>query len=276
MTAAALGFPLTGKVTSWGASSGFTYSLIATNLLANTANLSVNGEQANVTTFSSSGTKVDAFVGGIKSWSVDMEFQLGTPRMGNLGLVTVADMSGADALLKEWEIQIKAASGDVTALGAAWRSYSPGVVTWSAKAKGYLDAAILALCPNLSTQPSSATFTIVSGGTGKQLAGTVIGKSTKITNKIGSVAEVDYDFQGTGNLTTAGTATYLWAQDTGGGVYTITTPETSKTLTFQANSGQSFSGYANWTDISISNAIGSPVTVKVKAVGVGVLTGLTV
>lgn len=273
MTAAALGYPITGKITSWKAAAdttSFCYLLINSNLLANTANLTVNGEQGNVTTFSASGTKINTFAAGLKNWAVDMEFQLGTPRIGNLGSVTYATMGGAEALLKEWEIQIKAASGDITPLNSTWRFHAPGAFEWSAKAKGYLDAAILAIAPNLAAQPNTCQFNI--DATTKYFTGSVIGKSTKITNKFGSVCEVDYDFQGSGALTTAGAGTYLWAA----GANTITVPETGKILTFQAASGQVFVGEAQWTDITITNNLTAGVSVKVKAVGSDALTGLTV
>lgn len=263
-----------GLVTSWG-SADFTTALISTNNKPASFTLSEKADIHDRTTFvTSTGATFGRNISGLHSWSGKISAHLGTPQIGALGAVTFA--SGEVLFINEFDINITADMHDATAFtGSAvkWRSYVPGLVRATGSFSGYLDNATTIAHAGLDAGAAAATFDVIAGGTGKTIGGNILLSDVEISVSPADINKKKYSFVFDSQVTTAGSGTVLWAVDTGGGVYTLTTPATGKTLTLQSYTSQTFSGAALWRGISVKCAVGSPVMVDIDFLGSGTLTG---
>jgi hypothetical protein len=264
---AIVGFPFTAAITSWGSGSDLVAKLITYNGPLD-ATVTADADLFDVTamgsTFKSPGGK------GRIAVKFTIDFQLATPQDGRLGLVTY----GSGVTFKSWDLNINREMGDITPFGQQFYKYIPGQVSWDGTIVGFSDDATW-YGPARAGEAASSTFTVISGGTGKQLVGSIVTKSSGKAIKRGSVVEDTYSFVGQGALTTTGSSTAaLWAADGTGA--SLTALENTKTLVLQAATGQTLSGIAMWNSIKIKNAVGQNVGVSISGMFSDTVTGLTI
>lgn len=111
--------------------------------------------------------------------------------------------------LNNWQLTVDADLPDVTAFstaGVLWRSYTPGLMTWSGSVSGFFDevgdSSGQALVWTKLLTPATGTiklFTDDSGG--ENFYGTVYWKSANVNVSVDAVEPVVFNFQGSGALT---------------------------------------------------------------------------
>tara|TARA_Y100001973_G_C5209184_1_gene344086 strand:- start:17162 stop:17557 length:396 start_codon:yes stop_codon:yes gene_type:complete len=121
------------------------------------------------------------------------------------GGVTYA--SGYVANVRSWNISLTADSLETTKLDAtnSWRTRIQGLKSWSGSYSCYVDGtAVATLDDGVGNAPASALFRFnESGGSAKRLEGTIIVTDMSITNTTDSATEVEYTFEGSGELSIA-------------------------------------------------------------------------
>lgn len=264
---AAIGFPLTGQVTSWGSGTDFVAKLITHNS-AKSFTLNATGKQNDASILTSN---FAAFVKSTKTVTGTIVCELATALDGYNGSVSG---TGYFANLNAWEIAISRTLAEITPFGQSWAKFTPGMVSWNGSYSGFLDDTTAPDAPNLASDPASATFTVISGGTGKQLVGSIIRSGSAIVTNRQAVSTVSMNFQGTGALTTTGSSTAaLWPTDASG---TALSAVESKTLVLQTVTGLTISGVAYWNSIKITNRVGENVRVEIGFTYSDTVTGLSV
>jgi hypothetical protein len=264
-----LGEPVAAAVTSWGSGSDFVAKLttyqsfegIAFDAKGDTFDASFFGGAANFTASGASLLGVD----------FSLEAQPVAFQDGYNGALTFA--TGDVLNITGWTMNISRPLYPGTPLGQQWIKYRPGLVTITGTIEGNFDGTVMPSRPLISTGWGSATFTVVSGGTGKQLAGSINYTQTSANLKRGANATKQYNYKASGALTTVGSATNcLWAADASGSI--LSGIEIDKALVLTTNTAMTLSGAAYWKSIAITNKTGSPVTVKVDGSFSDTVTGL--
>jgi hypothetical protein len=266
-----LGEPIVGAATSWGTGSDYVAKLlsyqsfqgIAWQTTGGLADSSVFGGPANFTTD----------VAGLRGAKFSLDAHLLVPQDGLNGLVTFA--SGDALNISGWEMTLQRPLYDVTTFGKTWQCYKPGLVSWSGSYEGFLDDTAAVNGPLLTAGAAAATFTVVAGGTGKQLAGNIQYSATSGNVKRGGGAgSKSYNFKGIGALTTVGSSTnMLWPAD---GTGALVSELTAKTLVLTYNTSLALSGTAFWNSIRITNKTGQPVQIQIDGMYSDTVTGFTV
>lgn len=272
---ATIGEPIAAALTSWAGSadtSSLPYYLATYNkwksiewtAKGGTFDSSAFGGPANFKTNGASLLEID----------VSMEAHLGTPQDGYLGLVT---FSGGEVLnLDAYEINITRPLHPRTPFGSQYKAFSPGLVSVAGSIHGFIDDTTAMKRPLLAAGWGSATFTVLAGGTGKQLVQTINYTETKASIKRGSIAEKNYNWTGSDAMTTVGTSSsMLWAADADGSLLSNLNTANPPTLTLTTNGSLALAGVAFWKSINLSVKVGSPMIVKVGAMFSGTPSTLT-
>lgn len=265
------GFVTSGAVTSWGSGSDFVAKLL-TGQGFKSFILRGTGLVNDATRFASTAyftSKVKATRGARGT----MTAYLATPLDGLNGLVTYAtNTSAAATLVNAWSMTLTRPVANITPFGNTWETYSVGYVNGTGSYSGWPDDTNPLSAAVLSAEPASATFQLISGGGGKQLAASIITNSLDADVTVNQQPTHSYGFETTGAITTVGTSTAaLWTADADG---SLLSQLPVKTLTLTAYSGITYVGSAFWTAIRIDCRVGSPIMVSVDFVFTGAVTGL--
>tara|TARA_Y100001963_G_scaffold148873_1_gene227488 strand:+ start:369 stop:761 length:393 start_codon:yes stop_codon:yes gene_type:complete len=119
---------------------------------------------------------------------------------------SVTFSSGYVTSVRSWNITITADSLETTAMNPTnnYRTKIGGLKTWSGSYSAYVDGAAFADLDNqLSGNPSSATFKLVSGSDDPNISGTIIITDIAITATTDSAVEVEFTFEGSAAPTLA-------------------------------------------------------------------------
>lgn len=262
---------------SWGNSNQ--YSTMLNRLNFRSATLVVSGEPFNI---SAPLATIAAHTQGLRSWTVDMEFEAyAAPRIGNAGIVSYST-GGYTKFVEGFVFTLEYPIHDVTSLresvGATtptWRTYMPDIGVWSGSYAAKLSDSTAPIVPPAAgaTYP---TLTLVYGdsATDESFSGTAIIESTSYMIGRGQVAMANIGFRGVGNPTSAG-SNAVWPAGT------IALPAWTEGAATPAgpivlaskNGSRRFTGEDGFlTRFSLACAVNQPVTVSIRYQGCGTLT----
>ena len=275
-----MGYPLAtvdGTPTSWGNTGTFYPNLMA-KLTQRSATIAITGDDPEV---SALGADVLAYIPGMREWEANITgFVFATPRLGNVGTITVNSGSGYTTHLKSWTMKLETpAVHDITAPGSQWRSKRPDRIGWSGNFVVRHDSSTLPVLPLLPPTGASAatlanmTFTYGKDATDDKLTGDVILTNLTVTQPESGIVELNYTFKGSGALTAAGTNSLFTAGTLGVFPWDQMGATTDYLLTVTAISGKTWSGSAFAKAITIDVNTDGPVAVSIGAQGTGALTG---
>lgn len=261
---------------SWGESGDWVYALTNSLLAPATFTLTATGETVDSTRFTSAtgGAAWNQMTKGLRSVSGSLKFYLPSPRIGSTGLVT---LSTYGSYMDSYTLNISAKSEKSTRFNSTapeWHSYTPGPVSWTGTCEGPYDSATALPGPLLDTT-TSLSFQVLSGGSGKTLSGNGYITSVGVTSDPNALTRAQFSFVGQSALATAGTASELWAADSSPPPYSLTVPETGKTLTLTTTTGHAYAGESQWTGISLKGKADALIEVSVNFQGSGAWTGFT-
>lgn len=201
-----------------------------------------------------------------------------TPASGFSGNVSWSGGSytGYATNVREWNLDISWAEKQVTAMdgsGVNAHSWIPLLASWRGGFSGYVDTANKLELPNL---PGVALATLTlkllenSAGTDDTIAGTAI--ATQVTSDVGveTGGDFTYSFEGSGQLTVAGTNYGVASSGIFSGGALIT--PTANTLTLTAGTSLTYSGSAFPTGISWRVGVASGIECVIRYRGTGALT----
>lgn len=196
-----------GTVASW---TGTFYS----NLVSKTRPMSVTVQaSADAIDFTGLGSYGREFRSGLGQWTANIEAYTLTqstntaPNIGNAGNVTFTNST--NVYIDSFTVNINAPAIETTTFNPTvlWRTFRPGVATWSGTLNARIDDTNNVPLPFLTTNAAvSATFTYDTNAT---LAGNIIITNVAPAMSVDGVTVVPITFQGTGALTPAGTASVL-------------------------------------------------------------------
>lgn len=265
-----IGYVTTGAVTSWGSGSDFVAKLLSGQGFKS-FQLTGTGIVNDATRYAST-PYFTSKVKGTRGARVTMQAFLATPLDGLNGLVTYTSGFAPATLVNSWSMSLTRPVTNITPFGNVWETYSVGFVNGTGNFSGWPDDTTALSAAVLSAEPASATFQLISGGGGKQLAASIITNSLNSDFTANQQATMSYGFETTGAITTVGTSTAaLWTADADG---SLLSQLPVKTLTLTSLTGQTYVGSAFWTRIGIDCKVGSPIMVSVDAVFTGAVTGL--
>lgn len=254
---------------AWGTSTDFTNQITSTHMTGATYSLSIEAPTLDATVFAASpGARFSQKVAGLRSIKGTIECLLPPGRLASTGLLTIGSFT---ALWDRYVVKIAAASEDVTPFNATaptWRTFLPGIVSWSGTAEAPADDTATFPAPATSY---STTFQLVSSGSGKNLSGSLF--VTNISQSVDpkGVSRKTISFDGTDKLATAGTATELWAADASASAPTVVIP-VPKTLTLTTTTGLTYSGSAFFTGVELTAKVDELFRVKIDWQGTGAWT----
>ena len=179
-------------------------------------------------------------------------------------------------------MNISRAVNDITPFQNAngWRTYTPGLYTWSVSASAFVDTQIAVTPPiqqgtsGATAEPQQASFVVLnSKGNTKTLSGNVWTTSANQNITQGETAMVDFTFQGDGPLVTTvghtgstyGTA--LWIDDASNSstsALSVLANDITGTFAVSAlssNAGMAYQGYVIWSSIDIDVEVGRNIVV---------------
>lgn len=260
---------------SWGSSSGFIYTLMSTYSGPATFDISCTAPTLDSTRFSSAagGATHRRVSKGLRQVQGKIKLYLPTPAIGSSGLVSLGTYGG---FAREYNLSIKAESFDSTRFNGTapeWVSRTPGLLSWSGSMSGPMESGTALPVAGGDSEPLAATFTITST---KSVSGNVYVTNVSHTTDPAKLTEFKLDFEGDSYLATSGAGTHLWAADSAPPPYSITTPETGKTLTLTSyTTNHVYAGEAHWTSIDLSVGVDKLIELTVNFVGSGAWTGFT-
>jgi len=181
-------------VTSWG--TGFQNTLITAGTAPSKFNLKCKAGGIDVTRFVSGGTATfERANKGLREIDFTIECQLASPQLGNS--LSVAYSSGYVANVKEFDISISADAKEATVSTGSqvlWRNFIPTIVRTKGSWSCFLDDTTGPSAVALAAEPASATFTLITGGTGKNLALNIITTDCDIAVSPADINTVKYNF----------------------------------------------------------------------------------
>lgn len=251
---------LTSDVVSWaGTFNAATLALLKPGSFT----LNTAADSLDTTAYASGAAAVRTKIKGLKSWDAEFQAQLAAPINGINGSVSGAAYT---ANVQRYELSLRAAPLDSTIFGATTRTFAPGLVEWGGSYEALVDSSTAITEAGSSSEPLSATFTVASGNT---LAGTIFTTAASVVSQVGELVVVRYSFEGTGHVTSVGSANMIPASTT------LATP-VAGALVLKAHeaggSDKTYSGDAFWTEIAISVDPATTVSVRVRGQGTGTLT----
>lgn len=260
---------------SWG--TGFVGSLVSTHSGPVAFSLTQTADTPDSTRFTSTtgGSIWEDSTVGLRSWSGSLRMYLPTPRIGSTGLVTYGTYGG---FMDQYDLTINCKTEENTRFASVleWKSFHAGILSWAGTMEGPYDSTALLPGAGRDAEPASATFQVKSGGTGKTLSGSIITTSVSHDVDPQNMVKAKFAFKGKGPLATAGTATELWAADSGGAPpHTLTTPQIDQTLSLTTYTDHVYSGPAIFTSLGLQVAFNQQIELTVNFLGIGALSGLT-
>lgn len=200
---------------------------------------------------------------GLADWSGSFEayYPKAAPASGHLGSVTFA--GGTVTRIENYTLNLQQEEMDNTGMASTpptFREYQPGLWQISGTYRARVDSAAGI---TLGTR-GAATFRLTTAVLDNTIAGSITITSIGKAIAIGSQVFVDYGFQFEGQATSAGTNTLL---PTG----TLDEPELTY-VTIRSTALRIESGFCFVSGLSVSVAIGQPITVSGTLRGSGALT----
>lgn len=255
-----------GLVSSWA---GTDNTAIVTGLGEHTANLTMTSGPLDRTQY---GASLAAMSAGatLRSWSGTISGRLMTssvPQVGNLGSVAISNAADTYVTnVRAWRGTFQAIELDSTVYGSpasiGWRSFRAGLVKFSGTYEALVDDTTdLELTYAPDTTLRTLTLTL---NTGNTLAFEAVVHDLGLTIPVGDLNVVTYGFESNGNITAAGTGSVFTAG-------TLAIPAAGS-LIFQAATGQTYTGDAFPTSISIDHAPNKYIDIDVAFRGTGALT----
>lgn len=263
-----------GAVSTWGASG--MYATLVSKLTENSISLAVQAPPEDISSITDDYRKV---LPALASWSGQMEaYAFSTPRLGNVGLATFS-AGGYVAHAYKWSLTIDTPTvHDITPFGEAWRKMRPDRIAWRGTLSCRHDNSTMPVLPALATTTSTAvslpTLTLKYGldATANEFSGAASLSQLDVRRGQGGVVEVDYAFEGSSTLSSAGSnplfatgaiGTFLWDQNGS---------TTNTLLTVNALSGKDYTGSAFLRSLTLTCEVSKPVTVSASIQGTGALT----
>lgn len=264
---ALVGTGITGDVTSWANNAGGAGELhVGVAGSAESAfTLRYRADEIDATAFlltNRSATQIT----GLTSWDGTITQRLDSAVTGVGGSVTWSQLGATlQAIVRSWSLTLTAPPIDVTTFSTTGpRSFVSGVMSWAASMQVFLDSTAVLPAPGSS---SSLTLQISTGNT---LAGTayLVGWDTSVGPNNQLIATVNA--MGTGTLTaTDGGGNFFGA----GAITPDDDPEAnSSALVLQSSTGQTYTGDAMWTSVTIDCPVDGLVSCAVNYQGSGALT----
>lgn len=261
-----------GTIDSWDGT--VNTHLVANALAGQNATLRISSDDLNVTNYAS-GLVATASKNGIRDWEVTSSGILDKSALtvGNAGNLSFS--GGYVQHVNAWTLNIAASVHDITAYTGSTitnKAFRPGLITASGTYNAMMDSGTLLVQPGIpSTAAAAMVLTVAASQT---ITFDALAQQVGLGMPIGDLDTVDYTFKasdnsivfaGSDNLIPAGTlATPEWDSN-GDGV-----PD--RVLTFKTHSGQTISGAAFWSLLSITNTVSGLVGFSVTARGAGPLT----
>lgn len=265
-----------GSVPTWGAAG--MYNTLLSRLSANTASITASSDSQDVTPIGGANRLI---LPGLGQWTASIAARwAGTPRLGNVGLVSFS--GGGYALhVESWNLTVETQALDITrqtGTPSSWRLFRPSHIQWSGTITARVDDATAVANLHVATATSTAvtlpTLTLTYGldATANTLAGAVMLSNMTVNQSPGALTTVSYSFTGSGPLTAAGTNSIFSAGAVGNFLWDQLGSTANTLLTLTAGTGRTYSGSAFARSISVNCAVGDPVEVSVEAQGSGALT----
>lgn len=261
---------LTGAVASWAGT--FNAAMLA---LIKPATFSMNnpGIALDTTGFTvGNAGVVKTKIPGLRSWSGSIGGYLATPATGILGNLST---SGSEyvANVRAWDMSLTCdvigSGGEATGFNptGGWMDMYPGLVTAGGSFECMVDSSTaLTLATAAGASLSTLTFTIT---TGQTLACSAIITAADITETIGQLNVIKFNYEATGHVTVVGSSNVIPAA-----VAQATPVAGSLVLTVseQGASDKQLSGSAFWTKIGVKVSPGTVTAVDIGFQGSGALT----
>lgn len=199
---------------------------------------------------------------GFRSWSVAIEAVRPTPITGHQASISFSPGYVTNATA--FDINFAAASFDASVMGSTdtgnrWKTFLPGLITWSGSYTALVDDTAVITDAANSSEPATMTLTV---STGLSFAGSVFTTGGPVTINPQGLATVQYNFVGSGNVTVTG-ATLPFAAAS-----SIAIPAVGE-LVLTAASGQTYTGDAFWQSVRMSCPVAGQITTSITAQGTG-------
>lgn len=272
---------VTGAVTSWGASGADVHQLINAGISPASISAEISSDGLDWTGL---GVSSAAMRAGLASWTATIvgRYPKTAPKVGNSGGVTFA--GGYATWVRSWELTIEAGVHDITSqTGSAvlWRSFRPGLLSWSGSYECDIDSTTPLSPPTLASGVAgAATFKISEeGATDNTLAGDIIVTGLSQSVSAGEKNTASYSFSGSGVLTNT-YASGMGLLSASASPYAIGTPTwdvngdgvPDVVLTWQSDTGRTYAGPAFWRSLRVSCPVDGLIEVTVGVQGAGALT----
>lgn len=263
-----------GSIDSWDGT--VNTHLVANAIAGNNAQLEISSDEFDVTNYAAS-LVATAAKGGLRDWQVTFSGILDKSALhvGNAG--NFAFSGGYAAHVNAWTLNIAASVHAITQLTGSTvtnKLFRPGLITATGTYNAFKDSATLLVQPAIpSTAAAAMVLTVAASQT---ITFDALATRVGLGMPIGDLQTVDYTFRssivppagivfaGTDNLIPAGTLTTPEWDSTGDGI-----PDRS--LVFKSSTGETFTGPAFWSALSITHSVSGLVGVSVTAKGAGAL-----
>lgn len=260
---------LTGDVVSWAG----TFNA-ATLALIKPASFSMNnpGVALDSTGFAGGAARVMTKIPGLRSWGGSISGYLATPATGMLGSVAT---SGSEyvANVRSWDMalacNVVGDGGDATPFAptGGWMAKYPGLCTASGSFEALVDSSTtMVLCTAAGSALSTLTFTLT---TSQTFAASAMITAVDITETVGQLNVVKFNYEVSGDVTSAGSANVIPAAST------IATPVEGSLVLKCHEAGASdktLTGNAFWNRIGFKVTPTAVTSVEIGFTGNGALT----
>ena len=244
----------TGSVTSWAGAANTL--LIATSSAPSSFTINYSADEMDTTGFAA--TNSMTAIAGLKTWSGSISTRYQAAQIGAAGSVTYA--SGDVLNTNAWQMSMASAAKETTAFGASVKSFIPSLLNWSGSYSGYYDGTT-ALTGLGVDPPAAASFAL--DGT-RSLIGAITITSQSVSSSPAEVVTVQQGFKGSGALAGLGASGFFAASE-------VLIPVVGS-LVLSSSTGQTFTGNAFWTSLTVVCPVAGLVTMEIGFQGTGALT----
>lgn len=259
-----------GRVASWGGMGSEAETLLAAINPAS-FDLSVTGDEEDITTLAATAPTGRAFLPLRKSWTANLTGWLKGYHGGST--CTIASGGGEyDVHVQSFGLTITAGVVETTELGSAdpddkWKAFQPTIISTTATITAMVDSASALTDPPAFGATSLSTFT-VTYKTGHTVAFTGFYTAVNLGSPNSGLQQVQITVRGSGAVTFVGVTTPLFSAGAYGG-----TPEyDDNSLVLTSTTGYTHTGSAFWSSIALQCDRNAATQVTIQTQGTGILT----